>query len=69
MSTKPDGIQELFSQVEELRQDLTKAHDEVDNYKELAGLYKDKSSKDKEALELKNRDHVSLESAPCLPLA
>ncbi|GAB1198299.1 hypothetical protein APSETT444_007614 [Aspergillus pseudonomiae] len=54
---EPDGIQELFSQVEELRQGLTKAHDEVDNYKELAGLYKDKSSKDKEALELKNRDH------------
>ena len=52
-------MQELFSQVEELRKDLTKAHDEVDNHKELVAMFKDKSNKDKEALEMKNRDHVS----------
>ncbi|OGM39778.1 CCCH zinc finger DNA binding protein [Aspergillus bombycis] len=58
--SKEKIIEDLFSQVEELRKDLTKAHDEVDNYKELAGLFKDKSNKDKEALEMKNRDHARL---------
>ena len=52
-------MQELFSQVEELQKDLTKAHDELDNYKALAAMFKEKSNKDKEALEMKNRDHVS----------
>ncbi|KAK6812464.1 hypothetical protein RU639_011866 [Aspergillus parasiticus] len=58
--SKEKIIEELFSQVEELRKDLTKAHDEVDNHKELVTMFKDKSNKDKEALEMKNRDHARL---------
>ncbi|KAE8386463.1 hypothetical protein BDV23DRAFT_175440 [Aspergillus alliaceus] len=58
--SKEKIIEELFSQVEELQKDLVAAHDEVDNFKHLAGMFKDRSNKDKEALEVKNRDQARL---------
>jgi hypothetical protein len=45
--------------VEELERELAEAHNEADSFKQLSGMFKEKSNKDKEALEVKNRDQVS----------
>ncbi|KAF7592318.1 hypothetical protein BBP40_000374 [Aspergillus hancockii] len=58
--SKEQIIEELFSRVEGLQKELTEAHNEADNFKQLSGLFKERSNKDKEALEVKNRDQARL---------
>ncbi|KAE8154530.1 hypothetical protein BDV25DRAFT_147430 [Aspergillus avenaceus] len=58
--SKEKIIEELFSHVKELRRELKESRDEVDNFKHLTGLFKDKSNRDREALEVKSREQARL---------